>query len=309
MDSGMKKANVSQLIPSLEKKLLPKFHDETLCTQYAWWLIQAITGKDETQLIADGEVKWDVAEQKKFDEALDALTNKHMPLQYLLGSTPFAGLEILTQPPVLIPRPETEEWTIKLIEQLQSVPDKKLTILDLCTGSGCIALALAEALPQAKVYGTDISDIALALAEQNKLHNHISNATFLRSDLFAQIPKEFTFDLIVGNPPYIDEKDWLQLDKSVTQWEDKHALIAADHGLALIKKIIDNAPKYLKKNETLKQKNIPQLILEIDYTQGKAVKEYLEKADYNQIAIYKDLEGKDRVASGRIDNVAIAAHS
>ena len=174
-----------------------------------------------------------------------------------MGSTPFAGLEILTQPPVLIPRPETEEWTVNLIEQLQGLPDKKLQILDLCTGSGCIALALADALPQAKIFGTDISDSALALANHNKIHNHIPNVEFLRSDLFAQIPQKFTFDLIVGNPPYIDEQEWNNLDPSVTQSEDKHALLAADHGLALIKKIIAAAPIILNRIMTAQTKKYP----------------------------------------------------
>lgn len=305
----MKKINIGQLIATLEKKLQPTFVDETLCTQYAWWLVQAITKKDETTLIADGHISWNDELQKKLDESLDNLINKHMPLQYLLGSMPFAGLDILTQPPVLIPRPETEEWTINLIEQLQAIPDKKLQILDLCTGSGCIALALADALPPAKIFGTDISDAALALANQNKIHNHIPNVEFLRSDLFSQIPKAFTFDLIAGNPPYIAPQEWQNLDTSVQQWEDKHALIAADHGLAIIKKIIDMAPAYIRPNQILRQKNIPQLILEIDYTQGKAVSDYMRNAGYNQIAIHKDLEGKDRIASGRVDNVATAAHS
>ena len=236
------KTTIGHLISDIEKKLISKFKDATLCTQYAWWLIEAITQKTELQLISNEEITWGQKDQQALDDALDKLINKNMPLAYLLGSTPFCGLDIITKPPVLIPRPETEEWTANLIDQLQSVRNEPLWILDLCTGSGCIALALADALPKAKVYGTDIGDAALALAQENARHNHITNATFLYSDLFAQIPKEFTFDLIVGNPPYIDEKEWNTLEKSVTQWEDRNALIAPDHGLALIKRIIDTAP-------------------------------------------------------------------
>lgn len=303
------KINIGHLIAQIEQKLLPKFKDKTLRNQYGWWLIEAITGKKEITLITEQEIKWPDADQKKLDEYLDTLINKDMPLQYLLGSTPFADLDILCKPPVLIPRPETEEWCINLIEQLKPVRDQKLWILDLCTGSGCIALALAKALPKATIYGSDSADAALDLAQENGAHNHIANATFLRSDLFAQIPQEFKFDLIVGNPPYIPPQDWPTLEKSVSQWEDKHALIAEDHGLALLKKIIDAAPEYIKPNDALKKLKIPQLMLEIDYTQGATVAEYMKQHDYTSIKISKDLEGKDRVASGRIDNVAITQNS
>ena len=301
--------SISTLIENVKQKLQTKFHDEILCTQYAWWLIEAITGKKEITLITTQEIKWSDDDQKELDEYLDNLINKDMPLQYLLGSTPFAELDILCRPPVLIPRPETEEWCMNLIEQLKPLRDQQLWILDLCTGSGCIALALADPLPKAKVYGTDSADSALALAQENAAHNHIPNATFLKSDLFGQIPKEFKFDLIVGNPPYIPQKDWATLDKSVSQWEDKNALIAEDDGLALIKKIIESAPAYLKKNETRATLHIPQLMLEIDHTQGKAVAEYMKQHGYTHIKIHKDLEGKDRVASGRVDNVAITQSS
>jgi len=299
---------ISTLITTIEKQLLPTFKDITTCTQYAWWLVQAITKKTEIELITTQGIPWTSAEQTDLEQILDALIDKHMPLQYVLGSTPFAGLDILTRPPVLIPRPETEEWTLALIDQLQALSNKKLWILDLCTGTGCIALALADALPQAKIYSTDISDQALALAKENAHHNQISHVTFLRSDLFNEISPDFTFDLIVSNPPYIDQKEWNNLDPSVRNWEDKDALVAPDQGLALIKRIIDQAPTYLKDNEELKKHNLAQLILEIDATQGNAVSTYMKEHGYTQVSIQKDLEGKDRVAIGRVDHVAATTH-
>ena len=293
------------LLNDIKQQLLPFITPETACLQYALWLIEAITGKKEVTLISAQEINWSEENQQKLDEYLDALINQNMPLQYLLGSTPFADLDILCKPPILIPRPETEEWCINLIEQLKAVRNQPLWILDLCTGSGCIALALAKALPKAKVYGTDINDEALALARQNAAHNHITNATFLYSNLFCTIPQEFKFDLIVGNPPYIPQKDWATLDKSVTQWEDKKALITDDEGMALIKKIIDAAPQFIRADSAVITSNIPQLMLEIDYTQGTVVAEYMKQHGYYQVMIHKDLEGKDRVASGSIKNVAI----
>jgi release factor glutamine methyltransferase len=306
----MEKKDVQTLLAFIKKKLLTKFpDDQTMCTQYAWWLIEAITGKKEIELISQKEINWHEKNQQKLDDALHKLINKDMPLQYILGVWPFGDLEIKVKPPVLIPRPETEEWTLNLINQLKPCTDQKLTILDLCTGSGCIALALAKALPKAFVYGTDISDHALMLAKQNAQHNHIKNVEFLYSDLFNQIPKEFKFDLIVGNPPYIAPKEWSTLEKSVTEWEDKQALVAPDNGLAVIKKIIDGAPRYIKPNDILKKHAVAQLVLEIDIDQASVIVEYMKQHNYTHINVYKDLEGKDRVVAGRVDDVAITAQS
>lgn len=297
------------LISVIKNKLTTKFNDPILCEQYAGWLLQWVTQRSELDLITNEKVEWTDTHQKKLDDALNKLINQDMPLAYLFGSIPFAGLDILVEPPILIPRAETEEWASNLIDTLCSVKNKPLTILDLCTGSGCIALALAEALPHAKVYGTDSNEKALKLAQKNAKHNQISNVIFLHSNLFDAIPKHITFDLIVANPPYIPEKQWSGLEPSVKNWEDKSALIAPDEGMALIKEIITQTPPYLKFNETLKTMNVPQLIIEIDATQGTTLSTYLENHGYTHVMITKDLEGKDRVISGRVDHVATATHS
>lgn len=302
------KVNISQLISAIDQKLQTHFEDKTLCTQYAWWLVQAITSKTEIELISANDISWSNQQEKQLQEALDAIIDKHMPLSYILGSTPFAGLDIIVRPPILIPRPETEEWICNLIDQMLAFKHEPLWILDLCTGSGCIALALADALPKARVYATDINDAALELAHENARHNQISNVTFLRSDLFNDISPSFKFDIIVSNPPYIDERSWNTLEPSVRNWEDKNALIAPDHGMALIKRIIQQAPSYIKPNESLKNARIPQVSMEIDATQGHAVSTYMKEHAYNQIEIIKDLEGKDRIATGRVDYVAPTAH-
>ena len=300
---------LSSLLAIIEKKLSTTFKDATLCRQYAWWLLQAITQKSELELITTQEIDWTDYQQAQLDDALDKLINQNMPLAYLLGSMPFAGLDILVHPPILIPRSETEEWVCNLIDQMQPARNEPLTILDLCTGSGCIALAFADAFPKAQVYATDINESALELAKQNAKHNQISNVTFLHSNLFDTIPKDLKFDLIVANPPYIPEQEWATLEPSVKNWEDKHALIAPDQGMALIKKIMDYAPAYLKPNELLKKNNIPQLAIEIDATQGAALSTYLKNHGYTQVTVAKDLEGKDRVATGRVDHVASPTHS
>ena len=209
----MKTIQIPMLIALIEKKLHKKFDDVTLCTQYAWWLLQVVTQKDEVTLISLNNIPWSEHNQAMLDDYLGKLINKDMPLSYLLGSAPFCGLDIITKPPVLIPRPETEEWTANLIDQLNPLRNESLWILDLCTGSGCIALALADALPKATIYGTDISDTALALANENKRHNHIPNVQFLHADCFDQIPKEFKFDLDCGKSALYPRKSVANIRK------------------------------------------------------------------------------------------------
>lgn len=295
------------LVSEIKKKLLPIYPDPQLRQQYAWWTVQAITGRTQTDLISNHELELTEEQENKLFHWLDALINAHMPIQYLIGSVPFNGLEILVKEPVLIPRPETEEWTLNLIEQLKQLENKNLHILDLCTGTGCIALALAKALPEASVLATDISEQALELAEKNAQHNKIENVTFMLSDLFEDILIEHRFDLIVCNPPYIAPEEWNTLDRSVTAWEDKRALVAADDGLALIKKIITTAPAYLKENSEIAHKQLPQLMLEIGHAQADTVVALMRKAGYTHVTAHQDLEHKNRVVSGRVDHVATTA--
>lgn len=296
--------NVTTLIKEISEKIGAAYEDQTLCQQYAWWIVEAISNSSKTQLIANQTVMLSPAQQNRLGEWLEKLITRNMPLQYLIGSVPFNDLEILVEPPTLIPRPETEQWCLYIIEHLQQLENKKITILDLATGSGCIALALAHHFPQAEVIGTDISATALSLAQKNAEHNKITNITFLHSDLFQSIPVGTTCDIIISNPPYISPDEWKQLDKTVTQWEDRAALIAPDSGLAIIKKIIKQAPHFIKQNNDMKQKNIPSVVIEIGHQQGEQVRNLMEQAGYNEILVCKDLEKKDRFVLGRVDYVA-----
>ena len=296
--------NSLALIAEIKNRLLSVYPDPELCQQYAWWTLQAITDRSHSELVSNPHIPLTEEQKNKLFHWLDALINAHMPIQYLLGSVPFADLEILVKEPTLIPRPETEEWVLELIQKLLPLRDKKLHILDLCTGTGCIALALAKALPEASVLATDISPDALTLAEKNARHNKVENITFLFSNLFDALPESHRFDLIVCNPPYIAPEEWKSLDRSVTAWEDERALVAADAGLFLIKKIIAQAPAYIKVNCLIAEKKIPQLMIEIGHTQAPAVVALMEQAGYTQITTHIDLEHKNRVVSGRINNVA-----
>jgi release factor glutamine methyltransferase len=292
--------SVEMLATEVANKLMGTYNDYILCNQYAWWLLEALTQQNKALLIEQTGFELTQNQQRILAEWIKKLTEQHCPLQYLLGTVPFCDIDIIVEPPVLIPRPETEEWTAALIKKLKSLHNKNLKILDLCTGSGCIALAIAKALPQAKIVASDIQDHALGLAERNRTHNSIFNIAIFKSDLFASIPQAFKFDIIVGNPPYIAAEEWPDLDPSVKNWEDKQALVATDHGLKIIADIIHQAPAFLRSNEELETEKVPQLVIEIGFRQGGRVAALLEKEGYCNIVIEKDLEGKDRIACARV---------
>lgn len=266
----------------------------------AWWLIQWVTGKTQSQLISQKEIQLTAEQKEKLNAALRDHVQEHKPLQYILGSVPFLDLTIHVRPPILIPRPETEYWCSLLIESLQKLKNKNIKILDLCTGTGCIALALARALPESQVYAVDINPNALDLACENSLLNGITNITFIESDLYSELPQGICFDLICANPPYISSSEWKALDVSVKKWEDPVALKSEFGGLELIEKIIEQSRKRLNAHTEFLAQNIPQIWVEIGYRQAESVRAILKHNGFEPISVITDLAGKDRVLTAGI---------
>ena len=300
------KRNALVLIKNIEEQLLAHYKDPILANQYAWWMLEELTQQNKINLVIQNEVTLSHPQEKKLAQWIYAQVIEHEPLAYLIGWVPFLGCKIFCSPPTLIPRPETEEWCEELINLLRTshalakaCADRKderiTTILDLATGSGCIAIALAKAFPRAQIIATDIADSALELAQKNAAANKITNISFIKSDVYAQLTTPISFDLIVSNPPYIAPEEWESLDSSVSRWEDPKALAAPDHGLAIIKEIINGAHIRLKKNSS---QNMPRLVIEIGYLQGPIVKELMEQAGFARVEIKKDLAGKDRTVWG-----------
>lgn len=297
----MRTQTLIQLLQTIERQLAVRFADPTLCQQYARWLVAALYQKNITHLLAQKNHMLSDDQQKTLDTWIMQLVDQQMPIQYLLGTVPFGNLTLTVEPPVLIPRPETETWVMQLCDQLHTLCEQPLTILDLCTGSGCIALALAQALSHATVYAVDIAPYALNLARKNAELNNLSNLVFVQADLFTGFAQQnIIFDLIVANPPYIAFDEWQQLDVSVKRWEDALALTAPDNGLAVITQIVQQAPLYLKANQRMQQNNIPQLVMEIDRTQAAAVTHLLRLAGFMHVAVAQDFSGQDRVVSARL---------
>ena len=292
---------VTDHIEYISEKLIPLYQEEPVRHHIAWWILETVTQAPRAQLIANELLELSQQQKNYLDNMLHEHVQNYKPLQYLIGSVPFGNLTLYLEVPVLIPRPETEEWCLKLLKKLQQAPHTNPTILDLGTGSGCIALALAQGLPQALVYATDISEHALALAQKNAEKNNLTNIKFIQSDVFESIPNDLAFDIIVTNPPYISPEEWKTIDPLVKKWEDQQALVASDQGLDIIKKIIQYAPAYIKKDNCYIINGIPHLTIEIGYQQGNHVKELMRNGGFKQVAIEKDFDGNDRIVTGRIE--------
>jgi len=235
---------------------------------------------------------------------IDALLKRRTgrePLQYILGYTEFYGLKIKVGPDVLIPRPETELLAEEAITAILNCKlqvagkDKESSfilhpssffILDLCTGSGCIALALAKAFPDARVYGTDMSAHALGYAGENAELNNIKNITFLKGDLFKPV-KDMQFDMIISNPPYIRKDDMKLLQPEIIDWEPVAALDGGEDGLDYYRKIISGACDYLKENGIL--------MIEIGMGQSDPIRKIAEDEGFADIHVLKDYAGIERM--------------
>lgn len=209
---------------------------------------------------------------------------QHEPLQYIVGETEFFGLKLKVDRRGLIPRPETEQLVESVVKG--SAPDTPTRILDLGTGSGAIALALAQAIPAVTVVATDRSADALALARENAVSLGLeSRVSFLQSDWFAGIPAE-RFDVVVSNPPYLTEAETAQTLPEVRGFEPTEALTAADEGLADLKRIIAEAPAYLRSGGLL--------ALETGIAHHERLLALLQAAGFERGESKQDLTGRDR---------------
>ncbi|MFC1766658.1 peptide chain release factor N(5)-glutamine methyltransferase, partial [Planctomycetota bacterium] len=170
--------------------------------------------------------------------------SEHEPVAYLVGKTEFYSLEMIVSPAVLIPRPETELLVQYAIEFLRT-QEAPYRVLDLCTGSGCMAVAIAKNVPEAKVTATDICDEALSIAAKNvEKHGLTERVQLLSGDLFEPILPQLDnghFDLIVSNPPYVTDAEMDTLDKNVKEYEPVKALVAGPAGLDVIERIVSRA--------------------------------------------------------------------
>lgn len=211
------------------------------------------------------------------------------PLQYVLGNVPFHDVVIHVGPGVLIPRPETEE----LVEHAIRLFPHTDEILDICTGSGAIAIALAHSLPQTQIHATDISTEALHYAQKNAQINRTSNINFYQGDLFENV-RHLTgkITMITANPPYISLDEYQQLEPDVVQFEPQIALTDQHDGFDFIKRIALEAKQILSPNGIL--------LCEMGESQGEISRQIFKSQQWKSVEILQDLSHRDRIILARL---------
>lgn len=245
-------------------------------------LLSHVTSRPPLMLRADSFSELPHDQLAAFHALLDRRL-AHEPLQYILGTVEFMGLTLSVTPDALIPRYDTE---ILCEEALRRIAGD-LRVLDLCTGTGAIALTIKKHAPQCRVFASDISDKALQLAEKNAQNNALT-VNFRLGDLLAPFENE-SFDMIVSNPPYISAADMQELSPEVLL-EPHLALHGGTDGLDFYRRIVADAPRHL----------VPGgwLLFEIGCDQAQDVSALMEK-DFEKIQVIKDLSGLDRVVLGK----------
>lgn len=260
-------------------------------------LLGKVLQQDQAQVATTLDNRLEPGQWQEY-RALVEKRSKNVPLQYLLGRQEFMSLSFKVAPGVFIPRGDTEvlvEEALKLLEEKKSP-----RILDLGTGSGAIALSLAYYLPEARVWAVDISGTALETARENaRLLGVLSRVCLLQGDLFAPVPRDEKYNLIVSNPPYISEEEMKQLPPDVRQ-EPELALRGGEAGLDYYQRIAALAGGYLQPGGSL--------LLEVGWRQGPVVAELLQRHGFQQVKVLQDWGGRDRVVAGTktADSIRIA---
>lgn len=255
----------------------------------AFMLLEYAFGFDKTHVLVNKNTQTDTATWQKYEDALRRLQQQE-PIQYIIGQTEFYGLPLKVQPGVLIPRPETEELVDWII---QNHSQQTIHLLDIGTGSGCIAITLAKHLPQAQVNALDVSPQALTIAQQNAVLNEV-NIRFVQENILAPSTPDFanqSLDIVVSNPPYVTPAEKAQMHTNVLAHEPELALfVPQDKPLLFYEAIAQFAQQRLKPKGAL--------YFEINELFGQATQAMMEQTGFVNIEIKKDMFGKDRMAVG-----------
>jgi len=265
-------------------ELQPIWGDEVNSLFFIWW--NEKRGWTRSQIQLNMNERLSESELLEFLRAIKRLKNNE-PIQYILGSVPFGDCKILVDSNVLIPRPETEEIVYNSLKLMRNVHFP--VILDLCTGSGCIALAIKKNYPEATVYGVDFSEEAIQLAIKSAELNQLDVEFFLENVLQPSKTDYPALDMIISNPPYILEVEKMAMSSNVLDFEPHLALFVRDEDpLLYYRKIIENYSRYLKEGG--------KLVFEINENMARETKELIENSmEFEQIEEFIDLQGKERM--------------
>lgn len=265
------------------EKLSP-IYDAGEAESFFYIVLEEFKGWKRTDLALNPEAELTTAEQAKWDDVLQQLIQQK-PIQYIFKRAYFYGLDFEVNEYTLIPRPETEELVEWIINENKSAG--KIKILDIGTGSGCIAIAVAKNLPEAEVYAIDVSPEALAVAKKNAEYNNAA-VTFWQKDILNTETLPETFDVLVSNPPYVRHLEKEEIKKNVLEYEPHLALFVEDNdALLFYRKIGELAKTALIDNG--------KLYFEINQYLGKETTDMLTAKGYLNVELRKDIYGNDRM--------------
>jgi len=275
---------------------LSSIYDEQEIESFFYLLLESYQGKKRIDLALNPDMEMDALQLIQWESALSELLNQK-PIQYIIGATEFYGLPFLVNENTLIPRPETEELVEWIVAESLKSSAGSFKILDIGTGSGCIAISLAKNLTNAEVFALDVSEKALAVAKKNADTNKVKvnfiQANILKINDLVKLPTSnfqlpTHFDIIVSNPPYVRHLEKAEIKPNVLEHEPHLALFVEDTDALLFYRKIAELAK-----ENLAEKG--KLFFEINQYLGKETLELLEKFGFNSTELKKDIYGNDRM--------------
>lgn len=271
---------------------LSSIYDEHEIDSFFYILLEAFHQMKRIDLAINQKMELDTMHLLQWETVLSQL-KEQKPIQYILGETEFFGLPFYVNENTLIPRPETEELVDWIVERSKGESQKaKVKILDIGTGTGCIAISLAKNFPNAEVYALDVSNKALEIATKNAKRNNV-DIRFINQSILETNDLEQQFDIIVSNPPYVRNLEKQEIKKNVLDFEPHLALFVEDNDALL----------FYRKIAELAQKNLfekGELYFEINQYLGKEMITLLENYNFLAIELRKDIYGNDRMIKGSI---------
>lgn len=282
----MNHSSVGALLRSGRRFLLDNGQQKDTAGLDASLLLGHILKMDRGALLTHPELETGAGAAELFKKLL-LERSQGRPVQYILNTCEFMGLSLYVDENVLIPRPDTETLAEKALEYLKEGD----SVLDMCTGSGCVAVSLARYGPGLKITGTDISQDALAVAKRNAdLNGQGLKINWIKSNLFEAVPEKMKFDIIVSNPPYIPTEEIEALMPNVKSFEPRLALDGGADGLKFYRRIAEDGREFLRHGG--------RMLLEIGYDQASSVRKIMGEAGYSGVEVFRDLAGHDRVILG-----------
>ena len=267
----------------IKQKLIAASYAEAEASALARWILEEEFGFSTLELYAGKDTDFPMEKRKRLNDILVRLA-RFEPIQYIIGKTEFCGLTLKVSSDVLIPRPETAELVDWIVSDC---PQSGLRVLDIGTGSGCIAITLAERMVEAEVSAWDISEKALAVARENALHNNVRIA-FSCMDVFNEPTATSVFDIIVSNPPYITESERTEMERNVLDYEPETALFVPDTDpLRFYRRIAHIGNQMLKPGG--------KLFFEINRAYGSETAAMLKYGGYSQVEVRSDSYGNARM--------------